>query len=273
MAARKTAAPSPGAKVMLVHWKSEELPPRAKALQALGATVTTLSDPQAMGQMRAVRESGATAVVIDLGRLPAQGRELGMSIRLSPSTRHLPLIFVEGAADKVERVRATLPDAVFGAWATIAADFARAVAGQPAEPVKPPTGAAAYAGRTLVQKLGIKSGQRVALVNAPHGFDRALGDLPPEVSLRHSARGRAELAIWFVEDSADFRRGLPSWSRREDVDALWIAWRKKAKGVTSDLGENEIRGEGLAAGLVDYKVCAIDAVWSGLKFAWRGRAR
>lgn len=272
MAARKVA-PLKGTKLMLVHWKHEELPDRVRALEQLGATVATLSEPQAQGLMRSVREAGVAAVVIDLGRLPAHGRELGMGVRQSPATRHLPLLFVEGAGDKLERVRATLPDATFGAWATIGADLRRAITAQPAEPLRPPVGIAAYAGRSLAQKLGIKKDQVVALIDAPHGFDATLGELPANVTLRRTARGRAELAIWFVETSADFRRGLPSWARREDIDALWIAWRKKARGVKTDLGETEVRGEGLAAGLVDYKICAIDATWSGLKFAWRGRKR
>jgi hypothetical protein len=75
--------------------------------------------------------------------------------------------------------------------------------------------------------------------------------------------------IWFTTSRRDLDRRVKSMSVLSGKDGLWIAWPKRASGLAADLSENEVRRAGLAAGLVDYKVCAIDATWSGLKFARR----
>lgn len=260
-------------RVMLVHWRDSELPERIAPLRALGIDVATLSTPQATGQMRALREAAVDAVIIDLARLPSHGAEIARAVRQSPSTRHLPLLFLGGAPDKRDAVRRQLPDATYGDWSTIASSLADAMRDRPATPTRAPSGAAAYAGRALPQKLGIKPGARVALVDAPDDFATAFVPQVTEAVVRGDARGAIDVALWFVPDLAALTRGLPRWSTRDDVQGLWICWPKRASGRQTDLGETLVRERGLAAGLVDYKLCAIDATWSGLKFAWRGRAR
>lgn len=131
---------------------------------------------------------------------------------------------------------------------------------------------AGYSGTPLPKKLGIKPGTTVALVDAPAGFERTLGALPDGVRLRRSARGACEVALWFVGTKAACARGLHAWARRDDWRALWICWPKKASGVRTDLTGGAVRTFALAAGLVDYKVCAVDATWSGLCFARRKSA-
>lgn len=130
-------------------------------------------------------------------------------------------------------------------------------------PAKP----AGYSGTPLPQKLGIKAGSSVALVDAPRGFEATLGALPDGARVRRGARA-ADLVVWFVTSRRDLdgrvaRIAGLTWA------GLWIAWPKKASGVASDVSEDVVRRVGLASGLVDYKVCAIDATWSGLKFARR----
>jgi hypothetical protein len=123
--------------------------------------------------------------------------------------------------------------------------------------------AAGYSATPLPKKLGIKPGSTVALVDAPDGFEREL----PEAAVRRGARGRFELAIWFVRAARDLRpERMASLARN---GPLWIAWPKRASGWETDLTENVVRVAGLAHGLVDYKVCAIDDTWSGLLFARR----
>jgi hypothetical protein len=128
-------------------------------------------------------------------------------------------------------------------------------------------GMAGYSGTPLAQKLGIKPGAVVAFVDAPEEFGSALEPLPPGVSLRSDVRGRPELAVWFVRSSRDLR--ADRIDRLADGRPLWIAWPKKASGVQTDLTENVVREAGLARGLVDTKVCAIDETWSGLLFRRR----
>jgi hypothetical protein len=133
---------------------------------------------------------------------------------------------------------------------------------------------AGYSGTPLVRKLGIKPRARLALLAAPDGFDETLGELPGDVSVRRDARAQADVIVAFVTRRAELERRLPALRRSLDVaGGLWIAWPKRASGVSTDVSENVVREVGLAAGLVDNKVCAIDDVWSGLRLVYRLRDR
>jgi hypothetical protein len=129
---------------------------------------------------------------------------------------------------------------------------------------------AGYSGTPLPKKLGIRAGAAVALIDAPEGFAATLGELPEGVTLRRAARGPAQVVVLFARSRAGLGRRFPAAARATaDPGALWLAWPKKASGLQSDLGEIEVRAFGLAAGWVDYKICAVDATWSGLCFSRR----
>jgi hypothetical protein len=135
-------------------------------------------------------------------------------------------------------------------------------------------GSAGYSGTPLVRKLGIKPGSRLGLLGAPSAFDRTLGELPRDVSVRRRARGPLDVIIAFYSRRSQLERRLPALRACLDpAGGLWIAWPKRASGVATDVSENVVRELGLAAGLVDNKVCAIDEVWSGLRFVVRVRDR
>src|SRR5205085_1277572 len=124
---------------------------------------------------------------------------------------------------------------------------------------------AGYSGTPLAQKLGIKAGQRVALLGAPTDFVRSLEPLPADVRWHRTAgRGRSfDVIIVFVDRRADLARRFGRLAERlTPAGGLWVAWPKKASRVTTDLTENEVRAVGLAEGLVDNKVCAVDEIWS-----------
>jgi hypothetical protein len=137
------------------------------------------------------------------------------------------------------------------------------------------TGAAGdYSGTPLARKLSIKPGARLALMGAPPGFDRTLGPLPDGVTVRRRLRGPVDVIVAFCSSRAELERRLPALRRALDpAGGLWIAWPKRASGVATDLDENAVRELGLAVGLVDNKVCAVDAVWSGLRLVYRVRDR
>ena len=116
--------------------------------------------------------------------------------------------------------------------------------------------AAGYSGTPLPQKLGIRAGSRVALVRAPDGF------------------AGLDIVVFFAPRLAELERRFDSFARAvEPAGGLWIAWPKKTAGVATDLTENVVRDVGLAHGLVDNKVCAVDDTWSGLRFVYRLRDR
>jgi len=131
---------------------------------------------------------------------------------------------------------------------------------------------AGYSGTPLPQKLGIKEGARLGLVRAPDDFARTLGALPAGVVPRRLAAGKGgyDVIVCFTQTMAAVARDIPALRQRLDpAGGLWMAWPKQASGIKSDVNENLVRARGLAAGLVDNKVCAIDDVWSGLRFVFR----
>lgn len=129
---------------------------------------------------------------------------------------------------------------------------------------------AGYSGTPLPKKLGIKPGHRIALVHAPDGFRDTLGELPEAVEIVTDEGAPAEVIVCFTKRADELRaafRGLGA--RVHPAGMLWISWPKKSSGVATDLTEDVVRAVGLEGGMVDVKVCAIDAVWSGLKFVYR----
>jgi hypothetical protein len=128
---------------------------------------------------------------------------------------------------------------------------------------------AGYSGTPLVNKIGIKAGHRLLLLNAPKDFAATLGELPEGVE--KVARGKQfDVAIVFVTSAAEFEQRVEECRRLMDqAGMIWAAWPKKSSGVATDLVEGTVQKIGLAAGLVDTKVCAIDEIWSGLKFVIR----
>ena len=133
---------------------------------------------------------------------------------------------------------------------------------------------AGYSGTSLVKKLGIKPGFDVAFVNAREDFVKQL-DLPSEVNVRsHSKARNLDFILVFVKSQKTLTTAFVQYSRKIRPNGmLWMSWPKKTSGVQTDLTENIVRDIGLAAGLVDVKVCAVDDVWSGLKFVYRLRDR
>src|SRR5262249_48478403 len=133
---------------------------------------------------------------------------------------------------------------------------------------------AGYSGRSLVDKLGIKAGTRIAILGAPRGFRTTLGQLPSGVTVITSSRGTLPFIHFFTTKRSLLERRFPSLKRALAQDgALWVSWPKKSSGVAADLTEDAVREVALAGGLVDVKVCAVDDVWSGLKLVRQLRDR
>ena len=137
--------------------------------------------------------------------------------------------------------------------------------------LEPSAAPAGYSGTPLPKKLGIKPGSVVALLGAPAGFAKStLGPLPEGATLRSDTRVPYNVGVLFVDSKAELARRFPAAKKAMgEPCALWLAWPKQASGVPTDLDGNRVREFGLMAGLVDYKVAAIDATWSGLCFARR----
>jgi hypothetical protein len=259
---------APRHRISVVHLGQEPSRTELARLRTAGFTVRcTAFEPTVVRQLAS---DPPAAIVIDLSRRPAAGRDIGVLLRRTKGTRHIPLVFVAGAPDTIARVQNVLPDAAFARWSSIGIGIHRAIRAAPEVPVIPDSALAGYAGTPLLTKLGIDAGTTVGLENAPDNIASILGRLPTGAVLT-TARSNRDITLWFVTSRAALARRIARIARSLGNGKLWIAWPKRTSGVPSDLSQAAVRQAGLAAGLVDFKICAIDRTWSGLKFVRRDR--
>ena len=260
-------------RIRLIHWNANEAAERVEQLRAAGCQVD-FAVLKGGGDLRDLATDLPDAVIIDLHRLPSAGRDLGLFLRKQGSTRRLPLVFAGGDPATVARIRELLPDATYSSWSRIRESLDRAIHNSPADPVVPDSALAGYSRTPLPKKLGIKEDMVVALIGAPEDFETTVGDVPDGVvflrNRRNQPSAQCPLTIWFNRSRRDLDDGMQRMSRDlPENGRVWIAWPKKASGVVTDLTQPYVRKTGLAAGLVDYKICAIDKTWSGLLFTRR----
>ena len=255
-------------RLCLVHWDIAEAEKKASNLRAFGYEVECAA-PEGSPGLRPLRDSPPDVVVIDLSRRPAYGRDIAQALRRYKGTRNVPLVLLGGEPERVEAIRELLPDAGYAAWEDAASALEDAISRAPVEPVVPPSPMDGYSGTPLPGKLGLKPSSMVALLGAPDGFEETLGDPPEGVVLERGESGPWDVALWFVRSRAEMEGGVGRMGARLGGGRLWIIWPKKASGVVTDVTQQIVREAGLAAGLVDYKVCSVDATWSGLLFVRR----
>ena len=250
-------------RVRLFHWRAEEAQTLIAALRAGGYTVEYPGD-KANGSWRSLRENPPHAAIIDLTRLPSHGRHVGAEIRATKSLRHIPIVFVDGDPEKVERIRKDLPDAVYTSRSRLASALERV---KPvSDPVTPPR-MMDRTDRTTAEKLGIKTGARVALIDPPSDYLRVLGKLPQDVSLEEDPEDVLPLTLWFVRDPDRYSAALPSMRRSATRTRIWVIYPKQQAGRSpSGLTQGFVREAAISVGLVDYKVCSVNEVWTGLLF-------
>ena len=254
-------------RIRLISWKDDRTSNLKKELEAGAFAVD--SDPFEASTLKALASDPPDAVVIDLGRLPSQGRDVGVAIRTRAGTRNIPLVFVDGAADKVSRTREQLPDAFYSLSAKLEAAVQEAIAYPPKRPVVPVSNLAGYSRTPLPKKLGIKAGSILALECAPDNIEFILGTLPEDTTILDEASSDAAVTLWFLDTLATLEEGIDRMAEIAGEGRLWICWPKKASGIATDVTQNDVRRIGLDAGIVDFKICAIDATWSGLCFTKR----
>jgi CheY-like chemotaxis protein len=258
-------------RVLVIHWNAPEATERAERLRGEGFDADFYAGPGGPS-FRALAANPPDAIVIDLGRIPSQGGAAGVAFRQRKATRTVPLIFIEGEPEKTANVRAMLPDAVYTTWPKVGAALRRALR-KPQQALVVPDTFAGYTGTPLPKKLRILENSVVALLHAPDGFQAKLAPLPPGVRFE-SKVDAAEVILAFFKSTAALARELPALAKIMCKGrTLWIVWPKKTSALAGDLAEPAVREMGLAAGLVDYKICAVDETRSGLAFAARAQAQ
>jgi len=250
-------------RVRLIHWNGPEGRERKQQLAALGHEVV-FDDLDSLAQRRALRANPPDAYLIDLSRLPSHGREVAMALRTYKATRHVPIVFVDGEPEKVQKVKAVLPDATFTTWGRVKTSLPKAVLRRVTTPIVPPS--VIYSGKPTVEKLGVKAGMRVCVLGAPPGFLDTLGALPAKATFTAKASADCQLFLVVVRSQHELAAQFVAVSRHVNRQTVWVIWPKKGSRVRSEVNANDVRAIGLAAGWVDFKVCSVSEVFSGYAF-------
>lgn len=251
--------------VRLIHWNEAEGLARQQQLEALGFS-TGFDASDVTATLRAIRAGAPDAVVIDLTHMPSHGREVARTLRAAKTTRQIPIVFVDGEKEKVALTKALLPDACYTTWGRIRVALPKAIAHPVKTPVAPTD---VMSAKPTSGKLGVKAGQQVCVVGAPKGFVDGLKSLPAKVTFTARADSSSDLFLCFVRSARELQSHVATLRDTIDRQTLWIIWPKKASGMKSDVDGNVVRLTGLASGWVDFKVCSVDATWSGLAFKRR----
>jgi CheY-like chemotaxis protein len=272
---------APGSKaprVLVIHRKPEVAAERARRLSAEGLEAAAYPALGASA-FRGIRANPPDAILIDLTELPSYGRAMAVQLREQKGTRNIPLVFLKGDPEKAARVREVLPDAVFANWPNVAPAIQRAIdhaARAPHEALVPNVAV------PLAKKLRIAEGSVVALIEAPVDIRAILGALPKgarlesarlESSLRKTLAD-ADVILCFVKSAAALGRALPHLASQMKAASqmkpsprmkrtLWVCWPKRTSSMPCDLTLTAIRQMVSPYDMVDSKICAIDATWSG----------
>ncbi len=250
-------------RLRLIHWNADEGARYLALLKDAGHRVEYNPEfsPHLLREWRAAPPD---AFVIDLSRLPSHGREIAIALRQSKATRAVPLVFCEGEEEKIAKTRALLPDAVYCKFSKLKSTLRSLRA--PHAPVMPVPVMERYATRTAAQKLGIKSGDTVCLIDAPRDALSAIGELPPDVTFVETPP--AAVTLFFATDPQQLRQQLSELRSSGTQTKLWVCW-KKGKSAGNGVSERLVQETGVSLGLVDYKICSINPVWSGLLFSMK----
>jgi len=252
--------------IRLIHWNAIEAKRKTSILESTGYEVEyTPSAPQTL---RELRNSPPAAVVIDLSRLPSQGRDIAINIRHAKATRNIPIIFVEGDPKKVNQIKTHLPDALYTDYNQIHIALKEVIALPPKVTVIPKSIFEPYKHTPLAKKLGIKPNTTLALINPPKDFIKTLGTLPQGVTIQKQPFSQSDLIILFTETQDNLQDRTSEISTKLGSNGkLWIVWPKKASQKATDVTQASVRKTGLVLDMVDYKVASIDETWTGLLFA------
>lgn len=252
--------------VRLVSWDPDTAREHARNLKKAGFTVDA-SVLRTSGLIGQFRDHPPAVILIDLDRLPSHGRAVAVVVHGGKSTQHIPMVFAGGLVEKVKTAREQAPWASFTDWPG-AADALRKALKKRATPVPGKSYMQQYAGSSLVKKLGFKPNMRTALLGAPEGFEDQLGELPEGVEFEPKISAKTKMAIWFVRSLRELAAETDYLSTQLPAGAsVWIVYPKQTSRFKVDFTQYDVRAAGLAAGLVDYKICAVDSDWTGLKFA------
>jgi hypothetical protein len=255
--------------IKLLSWH-DDIKTKAASLKRSDLRIDAAPLISTSGVVGELAHLSPAALVFDLDKLPSKSREIALVLRSSKSARHIPLLFAGGLPEKMERIRSENPDATYTTWPEAPKALASLLKHPPSAPaITPPRD---FSTTPLLKKLGVGDNMQVALIAAPDGFEELLGDIPASTTLLARITPKTNLALCFVRSLEDLAATLDLLTLRLPSQAsVWLVHPKRTSRHHVDFNQNHVRDAALATGLVDYKVCSIDADWSALKFAHRRR--
>ena len=263
--AKKNAKPH----ICLICWDQSRAEQHAAALKRESYRVTLVT-ASLSGWIGYIRDLAVDAVVFDLDRLPSHGRQVGLHLCQARSTRHLPLVYLGGEPAKVDRIRTELPHATCAPWSDAGRAIQTAmVAASRASPVHLPFKERAGSS-DLVHRLGLKAEVPVFFWGDADFLYETLAAAADNLIVTWAPARQLCLTLAVTRCAADvvavFEKGAAGYA---PGSSIWIIHPKQSGRYSTDFNQNDVRALGLSHGWVDYRVCAIDSDWSGLKFARR----
>ncbi len=243
--------------IRLFHFRASEAQPLIELLTQGGYEVYYPGEREPSPYSK-IRAMNPYAVVFDMTRVPSHGRYVAAEIRAHKGIRHIPLVFVDTSDAALDQTRTMFPDATFTTRAKLLAALKKV---KPlVDPATPPL---LGSGRPTALKLGMKAGLRVGIIDAPPGYAKMLGALPDGVELVEEPAEVLPLTLWFVSDPDEYLSGVRRMRRWATQSRVWVVY---PKGNKSPLTQFTVREGALAVGMVDYKICSIDATWTAMLF-------
>ena len=255
-------------RIRLFHWNVAEAEEKTLILKSLGYEVDY--EPYPPKALKQLRNNPPAAVIIDLSRLPSQGRDIAVNILHAKATRNIPIIFVEGNSQKVQQIETHVPDAIYTHYDQIGEALKKAFTDPPKVKQIPKSIFEPYKQASLAKKLGIRPNSRVVLVDPPGDFTKTLGELPQNVAIQNRLSSKSDIVILFAAKKERLRSQIVEIINELPLRGkLWIAWQKQGSKTGTSVTQGTARKTGLALGLVDYKICRIDQEWTALLFTRR----
>jgi hypothetical protein len=253
--------------VALLCLDPERVSARTRRLTDAGFRVV-LAASRSSGLVGKLTAAAPLALVIDLDSKPAYGRDIAIFLRNSQSVRHVPLVFAGGAAEKVGRVRAEIPDAMYCAWDEVKAGVETATGSPPVRPVRPQLpGKVVLRGSALAKKFGIKAEMPVAILGDVIGLGGRL-----QMEYEEHVHAETGIALAVVRTARDLDATFEALAAQLPLSAaVWIIHPKQSGGLRSDFTQKDVIARGLRFGFSGFKMCAVDADWSGLRLVRKKR--
>lgn len=246
-------------RVALLHWHAEEIGHLARHIRQYHVEPVV---PQPGESLKVLEGLVPAAIVISLDRLPSHGREVGMHLRERKATRTVPIVFAGGAPEKVEKVRAALPDAGFANWDNVDQAIACALEAPPPVMKK----AARERGNPLPVKLGLKPGLRIVILGAPQPFEQIVRDLPEDLLIEEEQTPRADAVFWFVRRESELEAGIHWLHLAMPRAKLWLLWERGQGRKQNAVSYRTLVEVAAADGYAQYKIVQVDSVWSAMAF-------